>query len=83
MVKLFPAAALGAVTFAALREPLPFIPFIAVGGVSAENALDFLRAGAVAVGLGGWLSAGGNAREASARTQALLHSLERDDGGGA
>jgi 2-dehydro-3-deoxyphosphogluconate aldolase/(4S)-4-hydroxy-2-oxoglutarate aldolase len=54
-VKLFPAGVLGLEYFRALRAPLPHIPLIAVGAVDAANALDYIGAGAVAVGSGGKL----------------------------
>jgi 2-dehydro-3-deoxyphosphogluconate aldolase/(4S)-4-hydroxy-2-oxoglutarate aldolase len=54
-VKVFPAGALGSAYITALRGPLPHIPFIAVGGISATNAREFLDAGAVGLGVGGRL----------------------------
>ena len=55
-VKLFPAGSLGPDYVKAVRAPLSHIPFLAVGGVSAANAADFLRAGCVGVGVGGNLT---------------------------
>jgi 2-dehydro-3-deoxyphosphogluconate aldolase/(4S)-4-hydroxy-2-oxoglutarate aldolase len=52
MVKLFPAARLGPEFVRDLRGPLGDIPLLATGGVDRSNALAFLRAGAVAVGVG-------------------------------
>jgi 2-dehydro-3-deoxyphosphogluconate aldolase/(4S)-4-hydroxy-2-oxoglutarate aldolase len=52
VVKLFPASVLGPAYLRALRDPLPDVPFMAVGGVGADAARDFLAAGAVAVGVG-------------------------------
>lgn len=52
-VKLFPASAGGPGYLKALRDPLPDIPFIAVGGVGLGDAPEYFRAGAVALGLGG------------------------------
>jgi 2-dehydro-3-deoxyphosphogluconate aldolase/(4S)-4-hydroxy-2-oxoglutarate aldolase len=55
-VKVFPAAEAGGPGYiAALAAPLPQIPLIPTGGVSAANAADYLRAGAFAVGVGGSL----------------------------
>ena len=53
VVKLFPAGLLGPAYIKALTGPLPHIPFMAVGGIDAQNMNDFLRAGAVGVGVGG------------------------------
>lgn len=53
LIKVFPAASLGAPYFRELKGPFPGIPLVAVGGVTAENTPSFLRAGACAVGAGG------------------------------
>ncbi len=52
ILKLFPAAALGANYLKLMRDPLPDIKFMATGGIDNTNMADFFRAGAVAVGLG-------------------------------
>ena len=51
-VKLFPGSSLGPSHVRELRGPLPEIPTIVTGGVDATNAIGFLEAGAVAVGIG-------------------------------
>jgi 2-dehydro-3-deoxyphosphogluconate aldolase/(4S)-4-hydroxy-2-oxoglutarate aldolase len=58
-VKVFPASSLGPTFIRELRGPLPDVPLMPTGGVTVESAGDFIRAGAVAVGLGSWLFAGG------------------------
>ncbi len=52
-VKLFPASLGGPKYIKDVLAPLPFLKIIPTGGVSVENARDFLAAGAVAVGVGG------------------------------
>jgi 2-dehydro-3-deoxyphosphogluconate aldolase/(4S)-4-hydroxy-2-oxoglutarate aldolase len=52
-VKVFPAKTGGPDHVAAIGGPLPQIPLVPTGGVSAENAGAYVRAGAVAVGVGG------------------------------
>lgn len=52
-VKLFPAGTGGLAHLKALRDPFPAVPFVPVGGVTAELARDYLAAGAVGVGVGG------------------------------
>lgn len=52
-LKLFPAGSPAAVRV--LRGPFPALPLIAVGGVNVTNAPDYLRAGCLAVGVGGAL----------------------------
>lgn len=51
-VKLFPGSSLGPSFVRELRAPLPEIETIVTGGVDASNAVAFLEAGAVAVGIG-------------------------------
>ncbi len=52
-VKIFPCANVGGPSYiAALRRPFPDVPMIASGGVNQQNAGDFIRAGAVALGIG-------------------------------
>jgi 2-dehydro-3-deoxyphosphogluconate aldolase/(4S)-4-hydroxy-2-oxoglutarate aldolase len=52
IVKIFPAATLGAAFFQEVKAPLPQIPLMAVGGLHAHNAAEFLHAGADMVGVG-------------------------------
>ena len=51
-VKIFPASVIGPTFFKAMGGPLGHIRLVAVGGVTALNMPDYLRAGATAVGLG-------------------------------
>ena len=55
LVKVFPAAILGPKYLQEIRGPFPQIPLVPTGGITAENAGDFVRAGAVAVCVGSWL----------------------------
>jgi 2-dehydro-3-deoxyphosphogluconate aldolase/(4S)-4-hydroxy-2-oxoglutarate aldolase len=53
-VKVFPIQAVGGVNYIrSLQGPLGNIPLIPTGGVTLKNALEFLQAGAIAVGLAG------------------------------
>lgn len=52
VVKVFPATSLGPGFFKDVRGPLPQIKLMPTGGVSLDNAGDWIRAGAVAVGVG-------------------------------
>jgi len=55
IVKLFPAGPLGPSYIKNLMSPYPDLEVLAVGGVDSTNCQDFLRAGAVGVGIGGAL----------------------------
>jgi 2-dehydro-3-deoxyphosphogluconate aldolase/(4S)-4-hydroxy-2-oxoglutarate aldolase len=54
MVKLFPAQSPAYIR--AVRGPLSHIPLMATGGVSIENAGEYLKAGASALGMGSALT---------------------------
>ena len=52
-VKLFPCVGDAVSYVKAISAPLNHIRFLAVGGVNENNARDFLKAGALGVGVGG------------------------------
>ena len=52
VVKVFPATALGPQYLKDLRAPMPQLRLMPTGGVTLDNAGDWIRAGAVAVGVG-------------------------------
>jgi 2-dehydro-3-deoxyphosphogluconate aldolase / (4S)-4-hydroxy-2-oxoglutarate aldolase len=52
-VKVFPCSAVGGTTYIkAMKSPFPSVPLIASGGVNQQTAADFIRVGAVALGIG-------------------------------
>ena len=52
-VKIFPCGALGGASYIkSLKAPLPHIEMIPTGGVSVKTAGDFIKAGAMALGVG-------------------------------
>jgi len=55
MVKVFPADVLGPGYLKAVHGPLPQIPLVPTGGITAENAGKFIKAGAAVVCAGSWL----------------------------
>jgi 2-dehydro-3-deoxyphosphogluconate aldolase/(4S)-4-hydroxy-2-oxoglutarate aldolase len=55
-VKIFPCGSVGGPKYVkALKGPFPNVAMIPTGGVNLENAAEFLRAGADALGIGGEL----------------------------
>jgi 2-dehydro-3-deoxyphosphogluconate aldolase/(4S)-4-hydroxy-2-oxoglutarate aldolase len=52
IVKVFPATTLGPGDLRDLRGPLPQVKLMPTGGVTVDNAGDWIAAGAVAVGVG-------------------------------
>jgi 2-dehydro-3-deoxyphosphogluconate aldolase / (4S)-4-hydroxy-2-oxoglutarate aldolase len=81
-VKVFPIQAVGGADYIRhLQLPLQQIPLIPTGGVTLDNAPDFLRAGAIAVGLGGQLFpqaavAAGNWAEITQKAADLVQRLQ-------
>ena len=82
-VKVFPVDAVGGVNYIQnLQGPLGEIPLIPTGGVTLDNALHFLEAGAIAVGLSGQLFpqkllAAGDWQEISKRARILTQIIIR------
>lgn len=58
IIKLFPGEAIGVPFVKALKGPLPQAPVMPTGGVSLDNVQDWIKAGCVAVGVGGNLTGG-------------------------
>ena len=55
-VKIYPVSAVGGANYIkSLQRPLGKIPLIPTGGVTLENAQEFIKVGAIAVGLSGKL----------------------------
>jgi 2-dehydro-3-deoxyphosphogluconate aldolase/(4S)-4-hydroxy-2-oxoglutarate aldolase len=52
IVKVFPATAMGPGYFKDIKGPLPQVRLLPTGGVSIENAGEFIKAGAAAVAVG-------------------------------
>lgn len=58
IVKLFPGDAFGPSFVKAVAGPLPQAALMPTGGVNPENAADWIKAGAIALGVGGKLTEG-------------------------
>jgi 2-dehydro-3-deoxyphosphogluconate aldolase/(4S)-4-hydroxy-2-oxoglutarate aldolase len=74
-VKLFPASGVGPAFVREMRGPLPEIPLIPTGGVTIDTGPAFIAAGAVAVGIGSWLTGEGDPAEIGARGARLVSAL--------
>ncbi len=81
-VKLFPAEVGGPGYLSALRAPLPDVPFVPVGGVTVDVGAEYLRRGAVALGLGSPLigdAVSGGSLDALAERGAAFRALLNQD----
>lgn len=58
IIKVFPGELFGPAIIKAFKGPLPQARFMPTGGVSIDNAADWIKAGSVALGVGGNLTAG-------------------------
>ena len=58
IVKVFPGEILGPAFVKAVKGPLPQAQLMPTGGVNLENVAQWINAGAVAIGVGGNLTAG-------------------------
>lgn len=81
VVKVFPVRSLGVQYVRDVLAPLGPVRLMAVGGVTPDNAADYLRAGCIGVGAGGslvnpeWVRAGEFARIAETARR-LIDSIE-------
>jgi 2-dehydro-3-deoxyphosphogluconate aldolase / (4S)-4-hydroxy-2-oxoglutarate aldolase len=71
-VKLFPASAVGPSFVREMRGPMPCVPIVPTGGITIDNAPAFLAAGAVAVGMGSWLTGSGDVQLIRERACAVV-----------
>ena len=80
VVKVFPATSLGPKYFRDLKGPLPQVRLMPTGGVSTENAGEFIRSGACCVAIGTALLdkkavAAGDWAALTEKARALVESL--------
>ena len=83
LLKLFPIGALGIDYFTAIFAPLKHMTFMCNGAINDQNARDFLQAGAVACGMGGWLVGDGTWSKSKLRSRAriLVNAVRSARGG--
>lgn len=72
LLKLFPIGALGIDYFRAIFGPLKHMTFMCNGAINDQNARDFIRAGAVACGMGAWLIGDGTWSKSQIRSRARI-----------
>lgn len=81
-VKVFPARGLGADYIRDVKAPLPHLRLVPTGGITADNAEAYIRAGAMAVGVGGSLVsqqavAAADWQAITERAQALVSAVQQ------
>ncbi len=69
IVKIFPGNLFGPKIIKAIKGPIPQMKMMPTGGVNADNAAEWIKAGAVAVGAGSDLTAGAKTGDYAAVTE--------------
>jgi 2-dehydro-3-deoxyphosphogluconate aldolase/(4S)-4-hydroxy-2-oxoglutarate aldolase len=77
IVKVFPGEILGPAFVKAVKGPLPQAQLMPTGGVSLENIGEWIHAGAVAVGVGGNLTAGAKSGDFASITRIARQFVDK------
>jgi 2-dehydro-3-deoxyphosphogluconate aldolase/(4S)-4-hydroxy-2-oxoglutarate aldolase len=77
IVKVFPGELFGPKFIKAVQGPLPHAKLMPTGGVSIANVQEWIKAGCVAVGAGGSLTAGEKTGDYEAITKAAKQFIEQ------
>lgn len=83
IIKLFPGEAFGPSMVKSIKGPLPQAPIMPTGGVTVDNVGEWIKAGCVAVGAGGSLTAGaktGNYEEITETAKKFLAEIAKARG---
>ena len=77
IVKIFPGEILGPAFVKAVKGPLPQASLMPTGGVTLDNVAEWIKAGSVAVGLGGNLTAGAKTGDFATITRLAQQFVEK------
>ena len=77
IVKIFPGELFGPQIIKAIKGPVPQARMMPTGGVSLDNVAEWIKAGAVAVGVGGSLTAGAGNGDYEAVTETGRKFVEK------
>lgn len=72
VLKVFPAAPLGPAGMRALLEPFPQVRPVPTGGIAIDAAADWMRAGALALGMGGALTKAADPADAAEKLRQAM-----------
>ena len=76
IIKIFPGEVSGPKMIKAINGPIPQARMMPTGGVSVDNVAEWIKAGAVAVGAGGSLTAGAKTGDYEAITETAKKFVE-------
>lgn len=77
IIKIFPGEAFGPSFVKAVKGPLPQTPVMPTGGVGLENVAEWIKAGCVAVGVGGKLTGGAKTGDYQSITDIAKQFIEK------
>lgn len=77
ILKVFPGDLYGPKIIKDIKGPIPYAKMMPTGGVTAENVGEWIKAGAVAVGAGGSLTAGAKTGDYASVTATAKKFVER------
>jgi 2-dehydro-3-deoxyphosphogluconate aldolase / (4S)-4-hydroxy-2-oxoglutarate aldolase len=77
IVKVFPGEILGPAFVKAVKGPLPQAQLMPTGGVSLENVDHWIKAGSVAIGVGGNLTGGAKTGDFESITRLAKHFVDK------
>jgi 2-dehydro-3-deoxyphosphogluconate aldolase/(4S)-4-hydroxy-2-oxoglutarate aldolase len=77
IVKVFPGDLFGPDFIKAIKGPLPHAQLMPTGGVSVDNVQKWIKAGCVAVGAGGSLTAGAKSGDYQSITKIAKQFIEQ------
>ncbi len=77
IIKVFPGEILGPTFIKAVKGPMPYAPLMPTGGVSLENVDEWIKAGSVAVGVGGNLTKGAKKGDYASITQIARQFIDK------
>ena len=77
IVKIFPGELFGPKIIKAIKGPVPQARMMPTGGVSLDNVAEWIKAGAVAVGVGGSLTSGAGNGDYKAVTETGRKFIEK------
>lgn len=77
IIKVFPGEVLGPTFIKAVKGPIPYATMMPTGGVTLENVGEWIKAGAVAVGVGGNLTAGAKSGDYNSITELAKQFIQK------
>ena len=75
IVKIFPASSLGPSFIKSIKGPIPQVRIMVTGGINLNNAIDYIKVGAILIGTGSDLTKG-NSEEITKKAKDYVNLLK-------